>query len=261
MSSTLLDALPLWTIFVFSTVSVLLAAEIGHRLGRMRFRDKEHEKEPTVGGIVAAELGLLAFLLAFTFSLAATRFETRRQTLLEEANAIGTAFLRAKMLPEPEGSRIRQSLREYVDVRLAAVQQGTVDAGIRRSNELHAELWQAAVAAAQKDPRSIPTGLFIQSLNEVIDLHAKRLLIALGSRIPIVIWLVLFGAAVLSFGCMGYFGGLTGGGRSPAVLSLALVFAAVMWLVIDLDRPQEGLLRVSQQPLVDLRATMEEAKP
>jgi hypothetical protein len=258
MSTTALDALPLWAVFAVSLAIILLASEVGYRLGRIRHRHAEHEKEPTVGGIVAAELGLLAFLLAFTFSLAASRFEARRETLLNESNAIGTAFLRTKMLPEPQQTQIRRLLREYVDVRLAAAQEGAIESGIRRSTELHDQLWDAAVALAGKDPRSIPTGLFIQSLNEVIDLHAKRLLVGLRSRIPTSIWFVLFAVSALSFGSMGYHSGLTGARRSPAVFPLALIFATVLWMVIDLDRPQEGLLRVSQQPLIELRSTMNE---
>ena len=152
----LLDALPLWSVFVGSLAVILVAVETGYRLGRARHRRSEHENEPAVGGIVAAELGLLAFLLAFTFSLAASRFEARRQTLLDETNAIGTTFLRAKMLPDPQGTQIRQLLREYVDVRLAAVQEGKIESGIRRSSEIHDQLWAGAVAAAEKDPRSIP---------------------------------------------------------------------------------------------------------
>jgi hypothetical protein len=260
MTTSALDILPLWSVFATSLAAILLSAEIGHRLGHARHKRAEHEKEPTVGAIVAAELGLLAFLLAFTFSLAASWFQSRRETLLDESNAIGTTFLRAKMLPEPEGSQTRQLLRNYVDARIAAVRDGTVESAIQHSIELQDKLWAAATTVAAKDPRSIPTGLFIQSLNEVIDLHAKRLLVALRSRIPTVVWAVLFAVAILSFGSMGYAGGLTGARRSPAVLAVALIFAAVIWLVIDLDRPQEGLLRVSQQPMIELRASMDEPK-
>ena len=127
---------------------------------------------------------------------------------------------------EPQRTEIRQVRAEYVDVRLAAVQEGKLESSIRRSTELHDQLWKAAVTAAEKDPRSIPTGLFIQSLNELIDLHAKRLLVAIGSRIPMIVWLVLFTVAVLSFGSMGYHSGLTGARRSPVVLTLALTFAS-----------------------------------
>jgi hypothetical protein len=84
---------------------------------------------------------------------------------------------------------------------------------------------------------------------------------AIGSRIPAVVWLVLFAVAIVSFGSMGYSSGLTGAGRSPIVLPMALAFVIVMWMVVDLERPQAGLLRVSQKPLVELRSTMGEAKP
>src|SRR5262249_18785163 len=109
-----LDMLPLWAVFVVSLAIILLAAEVGYRLGRVRQRRADHEKEPTVGGMVAAELGLLAFLLAFTFGMAASKFEARRETLLNEANNVGTTYLRAQMLPEPDRAEIRRLLREYV---------------------------------------------------------------------------------------------------------------------------------------------------
>jgi hypothetical protein len=164
------------------------------------------------------------------------------------------------MLPDPERTEVQKFLREYVDVRLAAVQEGRLESGAQRSTEIHDELWKRATSAAEKDPRSIPTGLFIQSLNELIDLHAKRLLVGIRSRIPITVWLVLFTVAILSFGSLGYSGGLTGSRRSPAELTLALTFACVMWMVVDLDRPQEGFLRVSQQPMLELRSSLEESK-
>jgi hypothetical protein len=257
----LLDILPLWAILAISFLLFLLAAEGGYRLGRIRQHETKHEKEPIVGGIVAAELGLLAFLLAFTFGLAASRFEARRQTLLDESNAIGTTYLRAGLIPEPQRTEIQKLLREYVDARLAGADGKEVEAEIHRSEEIHDRLWNAAQTAVDKDPHSIPAGLFVQSLNEVIDLHAKRLTGVFGSRIPSVVWLVLIIVAVLSFSSMGYQGGLTGGDRSPATLPLALVFAIVMWMVVDLERPQEGLLRVSQRPMIDLRNTMKEPKP
>ena len=251
-----LDVLPLWAMFAATLVGILLAGEVGHRLGRLRLRRSEHEQEPPVGGMVAAELGLLAFLLAFTFSLGASRFEARRQVLLDETNAIGTAYLRAGLLPESHRDDVRRLLREYVDVRLAAAQDGSAEAAVGRSNELHDRLWSEAVAAMEKDPRSVATGLFVQSLNDVIDRHAERVMLALRSRIPWIVWGVLFAVTVLSFGTMGYQSGLTGKSRSPAVLAIALTFATVLWLVVDLDRPRQGLLRVSQQPMIDLRNTM-----
>jgi hypothetical protein len=255
-----LDVVPLWAFFLAAVVAIMLAHEFGYRIGRARGRRADKESDGPVGGMVAAELGLLAFLLAFTFGSAASRFDNRRQVLLDESNAIGTAYLRAEMLPEPHRAEVRRLLREYVDVRIAATQGGSVDEAIRRSEALHGKLWAEAVAATEKDPRSIPVGLFVQALNEVIDLHAKRVTVGLRSRIPLPVWVVLFSVAILAFAAMGYHGGLTRTSRSPAVFVVALTFSVVIWLVADLDRPGQGVLEVSQQPMIDLRNSMEAPK-
>ena len=101
-----IDALPLWGLFIAILLVVLVSVECGYRLGKYRHARHEQEKEAPVGTMVGATLGLLAFILAFTFGLAATRFDTRRQVLLDEANAIGTTYLRAGMLPE-QGEQVR----------------------------------------------------------------------------------------------------------------------------------------------------------
>jgi hypothetical protein len=255
-----LDALPLWGLFLAILLLVLLSVEGGYRLGKYRRRRSEEEKEAPVGAMVGATLGLLAFLLAFTFGLAAARFETRRQVLLDEANAIGTTYLRAGMLPERRDD-IRTLLRDYVDVRLAAVRSGAVTAGIRQSERLHEQLWAQAVALGETHPTSIVVGLFVQSLNEVIDLHAKRVTASLRNRIPEAIWGALCAVAVLSLGAMGYHAGLSRTSRSLAELAVAFTFAVVIGLIADLDRPQEGALQVSQQALMDLRHSMQVPRP
>ncbi len=168
-----------------ATVAVIhLAVEGGVRLGQYRRRRSEQEDRPPVGEMVAATLALLAFLLAFTFGLAASRFDVRRGLVIDEANAIGTTALRAGLLPEPHRSDVRRILREYVDVRVEAIQPGKLNRSIARSEELHARLWAHAVAVGEKNPGSIVVGLFIASLNEVIDLHAKRLALGVRNRIP-----------------------------------------------------------------------------
>jgi hypothetical protein len=131
---------------------------------------------------------LLAFILAFTFGLAAARFDTRRQVLLDEANAIGTTYLRAGMLPERR-EEIQTLLRNYVNTRLEAVRSGNIAEGIRQSENIQNEVWTRATAVGEKNPSSIVVGLFVQSLDEMIDLHAKRVHAGLRSRIPDAIWL------------------------------------------------------------------------
>ena len=255
-SGGLLDPFPLWGLFLGTVIGVFLAVEVGFRLARYRRQRSEEEKEAPVGGMVGATLGLLAFMLAFTFSLAASRFDARREIVLDEANAIGTTYLRAATLPVPIAAEMRNLLREYVEARLQGAQAGQVAQAIAKSEELHGRLWAQAMAAVEKD-RSPIASIFIQSLNEVIDLHAKRVMVGLRSRVPGAIWMGLYLLAVLSMMAMGYHEGLTSTKRSLAMVALVLAFSAVLILIVDLDRPGQGLLQVSQQAMIDLRNSMQ----
>jgi hypothetical protein len=254
-SDGLLDALPLWGLFIVILLVVLLSVECGYRLGKYRRDHREWEKEAPVGTMVGATLGLLALILAFTFGLAAARFDTRRQLLLDEANAIGTTYLRAGMLPEKR-EETRTLLRNYVNARVEAVRSNKTTEGIRLSENIQNELWAQTTTVAEKNPNSIVVGLFVQSLNQVIDLHAERVQASLRSRIPGAIWIGLFAVAALSLAGMGYHAGMVGTRRSLAILAVAFTFSVVIELIADLDRPQEGVLKVSQQALLDLQRSM-----
>jgi len=257
MNSFTLDIFPLWCVFALAVGFSLFGLELGYRFGKRRHTLTEDEKIAPIGAMVGAILGLLAFMLAFTFSLAASRYDSRRMTILDESNAIGTAYLRARLLPDPERTEVARLLREYVDVRVRSVDEGTVAEGIAQSEKLQDQLWAQATAAAHKNPTSIMSGLFIQSLNEVIDLHAKRVMIGTRSRVPLSIWLGLFALGLIGMASMGYQAGLTATRRSPAMLLLATAFAGVLFLIVDLDRVQEGFLRIGQQSMLDLQKSME----
>ncbi len=211
-----LDVLPIWGVFLATVAVVLLAVDGGFRLGQYRRRRSEQEDRPPVGEMVAATLALLAFMLAFTFGLAASRFESEGAWSSMRPMRSVRAYLRAGLLPEPHRSDVRSLLREYVDVRLEAVQPGKLSQSIGRSEELHARLWAHAVAVGEKNPGSIVVGLFIASLNEVIDLHAKRLALGVRNRIPGTIWAALYFVAIIGTSVMGYHAGLAGSGRSLA---------------------------------------------
>lgn len=252
----LLDPFPIWTILPMTVGLALLSVELGYRFARHRQRRAQEEKESQVGGMVGATLGLLAFMLAFTFGLAASRFEDRRQVLLSEANAIGTTYLRTSIIPEPMRTEARNLLREYVDVRLEGVQQpGKLEQAIARSEELQDRLWSQAVAATEKE-RSPMTSLFVQSLNEVIDLHATRMMAGLQSRVPAVIWIALYLLGFLAMVILGYQSRLANSRRSIAIIALILGFSVVLVLIADLDRPGHGMLQVNQQAMIDLRRSM-----
>lgn len=256
-----LDFLPLWALFLTCFAFVLLLLAAGIELGRRRSAMKDPESATSVGAMANASLALLAFLLAFTFGLAAQRFDARRTVLLDEVNAIGTTYLRTSTLPDAEGAPARAKLREYVDVRLEAATSGDLVRGIARSESLQRELWASAAAWARANPESIVAGLYLQTLNEMIDLHTLRVAGAYRVRIPAVIWIVLAVLSAIGMLEMGYQMGLAGGRRPLLAPAFALAFSAVIFLIADLDRPQAGLIRVSQQPMVELRQSMEEPAP
>ena len=253
--TALLDRFPLWSLLPITIGIALLSVEAGRWLAAYRHRHETQEKEAPVGGMVGGTLGLLAFMLAFTFGLASTRFEARRQILLQEANAIGTCHLRAGMLSEPMRTDSRNLLREYVDVRLDAVNPGKLAQGMAKSEEIHQRLWTVATTAAEKE-KNVITSLFIQALNQVIDLHATRVMAGIRSRVPGIIWLVLYFLLILVMVMLGYQSGLAKSRRSIAVLALVIGFSSVFFLIADLDRPGQGLLQTSQEALTDLRRTM-----
>jgi hypothetical protein len=142
-----------------------------------------------------------------------------------------------------------------LETRLGAVASGQIQQGIVRSEELQVQLWAEAVAVGEQQPGSIMAGLFIASLNEVIDLHAKRVT-AGRLRVPPSVWAVLYLIAVLAVGAIGYHAGLTVARRFLMVVPLVLTFAAVLLLIADLDRSREGMFKVSQRALMDLRSLM-----
>ncbi len=257
MNSEPLDVIPLWCFFLMTMIIGMLSVEAGYRTGKSRHASSPDEKDAPVAAMVASILGLLAFMLAFTFSMAATRFDARRQAVLQEANALGTTWLRARLLSEPQRSELTELLRRYTELRVQKIEAGRINELIAESEKLHEQLWSRAVAAAEKDSGSIMTGLFLQSLNESIDLHSSRVFAGLLSRIPLTIWLALFSLNVFGMASVGYQAGLSATRRSQQMVILTLAFASVLYLNVDLDRAHEGLLRVNQQPLINLYNTMQ----
>jgi hypothetical protein len=259
-NASFLDWLPLWAAFLAVLLIALFSSEGGYQFGKSRFEKGKGENEAPISAMVNALLGLLALILAFTFGFGAQRFEMRRQLVLDEANAIGTTYLRTSMLPE-RGEEIRALLKRYVDVRLKAIRENNVAGGLRQSENIQNELWSQAVIVGGKHPNSIVVGLFVQSLNEVIDLHGKRVQAGLRNRVPGAIWFVLLAMSMVSLAAMGYHAGLAGARRSLVVLAVAFAFSAVIGLIADLDRPQQGVVAVGQHALLDLQRSLNAPAP
>jgi hypothetical protein len=250
-----IDAVSIPVLFLLTALLALVAVESGRWLGLRRTRSGA-EAEGPVGASVGATLGLLAFVLAFTFGMAAQRADVRRQMVVEDANAIGTTYLRTSLLPEPAASELRGHLREYVDVRLdLAAHPELIARTLERSEQLQNLMWQRAVATATAQPTLTTTPLFVQALNEMIDAHGSRL--AAGrSRIPGTIWVFVFITTVISMGAIGYQAGLRDSRRSAATVCLVVAFAGLIMLIADLDTPQEGFLQTNQQAMLDLQRSI-----
>jgi hypothetical protein len=200
-------------------------------------------------------------MLAFTFGIAAERYQTRKQLLLDEVNAIGTTYLRARLLLEPHRSEVQKLLREYVDIRVHLAkktrerQLEEFKKILSRSEVLQNQLWSHAVALAEAERSSEIDALFISSLNEVINFHNSRVTV-MQYHIPTVIWYVLFFITILSMATVGYQAGLSGQSSIKTGVVLALTFSSVIFLITDLDRVT-GNLRVNQQPMFDLQKQMQ----
>ena len=255
MNPGLFESLPIAAIYVLSVVLMLTFGEVGYQFG-VRARTRQDKEAPTsLGPMVGGLLGMLAFVLAFTFSMAASQYDLRKKNVLDEANAIGTAYLRADLLDKQYGIEVRRLLREYVDVRLQGVSRRGLDVALARSGEIHKLLWSQVSQAAKARP-STNTALMIQSVNDVIDMHEKRVTGGLYNRIPGSVWIALAIITALTMITMGMHVGSTGKRRFAAVISLSLAFAMLVTLVVDLNRPQSGLITVGQQSMIDLQKSM-----
>jgi hypothetical protein len=247
----LIDAIPVWGLFIVVCLFLLLAYEIGFRAGRWWQKRQPGEQEGPGGVLIGSLLTLVAFLLAVTMGMASDRFDNRRGLVLQEANAIGTTFLRAGYLPAPANDDMRELLRQYAPLRIATSDRTVLNQNIARSEELHDQMWAIAEEVARTAGNDV-NALFIESLNEVIDVHEARVIAGVYARIPeTVIWLLAAGA-FLSVGMLGYGAGISGQRSVLSAVVLVVALATVLTLVLDIDRPRDGLIVVSQQPLIDL---------
>lgn len=242
-------------------VSLSVAVELGFLQGRRRQRAISESVRSQINGVLASTVGLLALLLGFTFSLAVERYEARNQALVAETNAIGTTYLRTWLLPADMQEGTRQLLRQYVD---ALIKEGAVplaDSAARaplqnQATRISNQIWAQAIKAAERDPRLLTSGLFIQTLNDQIDATAARNA-ELSRHVPeIVIWLILV-ASLFATGLLGFASGISGERASISAGILGVTLIIVIYLIITLDRPRSGPIRTNPQPVTSLVQSMQ----
>jgi hypothetical protein len=244
-------------VFFFGTILfVMLSIEVGYRLGQIR--QSREEKEAPVSAIAAAVLGLLAFILAFTFGIASARFEARKELVRDEANKIRSVWLLSDFLPEPDRSEAKGLIREYLEERVAVAQWRELERlqrAIARAERIQTRLWDIAVKDAQNTP--LVAALYVGSLKDMFLVHASRIAVGLEARIPVAIWFALAILTFLGMATVGYQTGIAGSKRTLAMPLLAIAFASVIALIHTLDSPVGGFTIVPQQPLIDLLSSMQ----
>jgi hypothetical protein len=242
-------------IFLLGLAAIWGVSEIGWQLGTRC----GGSGGGNVSTLESATLGLLALIIGFTFAMTLSRFEARRDAIVNEANAIGTTALRARLLPQPYRTETLNLLREYVRIRLDVIESNRslaeLETSVDRSNAIQEALWQQAKAVAANDNGMVPTGLFIVTLNEMIDNQGKRLA-ALRNRVPNLVLLGLFGIAAVGGGFAGYASGLDAKRTRLPLYLMGLLVCSVILVILDLDRPSSGFIRNDHQPMIDTAAAI-----
>ncbi|WP_428820042.1 hypothetical protein [Microbulbifer sp. MCCC 1A16149] len=244
----------------FSVLLVLVSMALGDFFGRRSSR-KGVLSDVSIGSAVAAILGLLAFLLAFTFNSTAERFMQRKALLLNEVNAISTTYLRADLIPVEARLRARALLAEYSAVRdFDPKHLENFEQRVLRSKEIHEELWRIAAELSSEGYDGIRLGKFIDALNEVIDFNTSRIHVGAHYRIPSPIWAALAVVTALAMFGIGFQLGAGRRGSVQIALALALSFSIVILLIADLDRSYQGWLIVEQAPMSELHQELQRAQ-
>ncbi len=243
-------------------LSMALLIEVGHRFG-IRAQPSANDAFKThVSAISASLLGILALLLGFTFSLSLQRFESRSEAVVSEANSIGTAYLRSQLLPLSVRKNAQDMLRQYLDIRIKTStipynRQSDLTVLLVQAGYTQNMLWNYARQAAEEDPNPVTSGLFIQSVNDLIDSFGLRNT-ELSRHVPESVLILLYATFLMAGAIIGYGSGLAGSRTSFVTYVLVCLIVVLVFIIIDLDRPHRGLIEVSQQSFFDLRASINE---
>jgi hypothetical protein len=254
-----IDDIPIWLLFALTTLLVVVAIEVGYRIGKSAHRKSEDEKEAPVSAIAATVLALLAFMLAFTFGIVSDRYDTRRALVREQAVAIRTAYSRSDFLPEPSRDQSKALYNDYIALIIQTGSSGisaNIPAQLSQLRSIQDQLWDIAVEHVRSGDNSDISAMYVESINDMANVLATRVTVALQARMPTGFWVVLYVLVVLGMIAVGYQTAIAASRRSWAMVLMALSFSIVITLIAALDDPERGYLPVSQRPLIDLQSEM-----
>ncbi len=259
MTSEFLFGFDQLLVLLISLVMLYVSIEAGYRYGT-RFAERTSEAvQSHVATIEAALLGLMALLLGFAFSMALTRFDIRKQLVLNEVNDLQTTFMRSQLLPAAYRQTCVDLLHQYVETRIAYFQAGTNNQmmvqALQSTKAIQVQLWKAAVLAARANDSEVVTGYFISSLNNLIDDHTRRVT-AMENHVPQPILALLFLVACLTVAVTGYSSGLCTKRLKALRYIIIVVITATLIVIVDLDRPRRGFIKISEAGMVQLKADL-----
>lgn len=248
--------MPLWLLFALTILVVVVAIEVGYQFGELARQRSKDEKESPVAAIAATVLGLLAFMLAFTFGISADRYHDRTELVRDEAAAIRTSYYRSEFLPEPDRAEAKALYDRYLGVLIYAGDRDRTEELAELTlqlQEIQIELWDIGSTDLRRPDPSPLASAYVQSLIDMDNMLATRLSVGLQSRLPTGLWYVLFTLLALGMIALGYQTAIAGSGRSLIMVFLAMSFCIVITLIAAMDNPERGYLQVSQQALVGLQ--------
>jgi len=231
---------------------LVTALETCFRLGQ-RARKRHTEQPDQLATIQGAMLGLLALLLGFSFALVASRFSARADLIVDEANAIGTAWLRCDLLPDEQRNSLRVLLRGYLVQRMAfyeAKNAAAEEAATKESGATQTRIWSIVVGAAKSSPAL--ANQLLPPFNEMFDLYSTRLAAA-HRHLPFMLMALLIVCSAVSTAAVGYGCGVAGKRNVVLTTALSFLIAAALWAILDMDHPTRGLIRVGQEPMLELQ--------
>ena len=226
-------------------------------MGRFIQKNTDDEVKSLTGAIQGSILGLLALLLGFTFSMSMQRYDSRVMSLVSESNAIGTTVLRAQLLPSPYDNQSLSLLERYIDNRIAI---SAIDitrdeermAFDKNTQQLQKQLWGIAIQSVKIEPVAVTSGNYLTALNEMIDAQSQRNAFLI-TRVPDVVLILLFTVFLSSGAILGYSSGLSGKRVLAPTLLVSFLLSTIVFIILDLDRPKRGYIKVDQNNLKELK--------
>jgi hypothetical protein len=255
--SELLESIPLVGVLLGSMAIALTGSELGFILGKRRAQKPDFKGEAQVSSLTGAHLGLFAFILAFSFSLAAGQAEKRKSLVLEESIAIEDAYLKAGLLSSSQGKDIQVILRDYTRLRITALNIDDIMTFNENSEAILKQLWGKVHLLFGDGDFDKLESLVVTSASSLVALNERRIDAGVHTRVPQVLWMTLYILLALSMIGMGYFSGIKGERSPVANTALSISFSLVIFLIADLDRPLEGLAKPDQALMIELSRRIE----